>query len=98
MSYYLADANGYRADFATITGLKHFRGWAEQHAGPIRDFIHAGETDHPGKLADALDKVTALGDEESMRVALAKNARAADGVLLLSDGANNSLSADDEGD
>jgi len=97
MGYYLVDSNGYLDDFGSIGGLKTFREWAEKQSDPIRAFIEEGESDDPQSLADALDVVSTTGDNENMRATLAEAARGAEDVLILTDGANNTLEADDDG-
>ena len=87
MSYYLADSNGYIADFASIGGLRAFSAWAQRHEG-IKDFLRDGRATDLELLQSALDTADAAGDIEHMRLALLAHARAAKDVLILSDGAD----------
>jgi hypothetical protein len=95
MSYFVEDANGYVDEMTTVAGLAQFRDWAEKHPGPIADFVEAGTTDEPKKLADALDVVQA--DDPNVRetaAALAVAARDAEEFLTLTDGSGDT--SDDE--
>lgn len=86
MSFYLADANGYIRDIASIGGWRGFIEWAPDD-GPIRDFIEQGETHDPESLATALsmEQADRLATD-SIRRDLIEAARAADEILILSDG------------
>lgn len=88
MGYYVADANGYIADIASIGGWRAFRAWSS--VDPIvRDFVITGVTETPATLAQALlDDHADDPDVESIRSALYSCAEAADAVLILSDGSD----------
>ena len=86
MSYFLANEDGYVADFATNSGLAEFAEWAEKQGGPLADFIERGETEDPAALAGALAKLQTTGDNESIRKALLEAARNSVKILILTDG------------
>ena len=86
MTYFLADASGYRCDIASIGGLRTFSEWAPK-VGPVREFLNRGVTEDPKALAKALVSLKAKDPAvESIRKALLKAACTADEILILSDG------------
>ena len=91
MAYYVADANGYIEDFASIGGLKQFAVWAAGVGGAVSAFARKGYTDDPDGLAKALAGAHAQGTVEEMRQALVTHAKAAKLCLILSDGMSDEI-------
>lgn len=87
MSYYLADDNGYLADFASIGGLADLRKWAAGQAQDVKSFFETGETTNPSMLATALKTVKIPGPIVADAVGLLRKfAPGAAGTLVISDG------------
>lgn len=95
MGYWIEDDSGYLGDFASISGLKEFRVWAEGVGGAVGSFVDQGMTENPSGLADALDQQKAEGDVEDLRKELLEMARGADGALVLTDGSDGDDEEDD---
>jgi hypothetical protein len=86
MGLYVADANGYMGDIASLGGWRNFSEWAPAD-GPIAHFIRDGYAEEPEKLKAALEALKAeRPGVESIRRELAAYAGRADAVLILSDG------------
>lgn len=88
MGYYLADANGYVEDFASIGGLREFSTWSAGHVGTLSRFAREGFTDDPGSLYEALGRSAnpASPALTEMLQALQAAAKNAEGCLIISDG------------
>jgi len=95
VGYWIEDDSGYLGDFASISGLKEFRVWAEGVGGAVGSFVDQGMTENPSGLADALDQQKAEGDVEDLRKELLEMARGADGALVLTDGSDGDDEEDD---
>lgn len=98
MSYFLADETGFIRDFASGGGLSQMGSWAKEpaQAGPIANFFRLGFTHSPSELADALESRLSLdGTVDGMRAELAQTARAAVGLLIVSDGTSDDSTVED---
>lgn len=86
MSYYLADANGYMEDFASIGGLREISKWAAGQGGPVARFFKDGQTNKPEELGPALRGAIGTNNVTKLAAALKLAAERADTVLLVTDG------------
>ena len=86
MSYFLADADGPREEFASIGGYANFRAWALRQAAPVKRFVQLGFSEDLEELADALAEVTAPGNMDEQRRLLLEVAQSANAIVIVSDG------------
>ena len=86
MSYFLADASGFREDFASIGGLNRFYHWAQTQASPIVDLATEGYTEDVDGLRAALAHAKVTPEVQAQVTVLTQVAADADGLLIISDG------------
>jgi hypothetical protein len=98
VSYYAVDANDYIDDVASVGGWHDFVVWAdEQDSDVLRQFVETGVSDDPAELADELSALSADDPSvEDVLRGLEKCARAADEILIVSDGTSDEESDDIE--
>jgi hypothetical protein len=87
MSYFLADANGYVADFANSTRLVELSEWAAERPSVIRRFVSHGFTGSPEQLADevAEELHSAPSQLQPLLETLCSAARRANEILLVAE-------------
>jgi hypothetical protein len=87
MTYFVADENGYIADFASIGGLARFREAVGDDGKALGALLNSGVATNLKALAVDLEKLR-LDDPiaEEMRVQLVAHVAHANGMLMLDDG------------
>lgn len=87
MSYFLADANGYVADFANGKRLSELSEWAAERPSVIRRFVSHGFTGSPEQLAEEVEEefASAPAELQPLLETLRNAAKRANEILLVAE-------------